>query len=472
MKRLRSCMALLCVILIMMLLLAVPVSANSAQSQWIGTTSTGAIVTDGNCPIIVENELLTFDIKEFPLQYYSEVDDFLDYSGKVMAEYSFYNPADYTVDATLVFPFGNVPDYGYIYDRETGEYIWNANTDNYEVTVNGEPVSKEIRHTFVLFDSKFELKKDMAKLHEGYMEDPFYTPELPVIKYTFLASNVDVETYDAATAAFILSADPMETKVFMENQSGGSDVENGVRLDTWVDLDEPFSVYIIGKSLKQLPEWKFYSNGACTDEISGKMNLISTETITFKDFALSKYDRNSGVLDYDWYNAVVSSLNYFEWSYGAIHSAEVDLDVSQRLMRWYQYNITMEPGERIVNTVTAPIYPSLDIGYEPPIFEYTYLLSPAQTWTTFGNLDIIINTPYYMIQSGLDGFERINSGYELHFTGLPEGELTFTLCSAENPSAPSYDKPLNGGIIVGITLVAVIFIMAVIMVKRKTRLRG
>ena len=164
MKRLRSCMALLCMILIMMLLLAVPASANSAQSQWAGTTSTGAIVTDGNCPIVVENELLTFDIKEFPLQYYSEVDDFLDYSGKVTAEYSFYNPADYTVDATLVFPFGNVPDYGYIYDRETGEYIWNADTDNYEVTVNGEPVSKEIRHTLVSLDSKFELEKDMVKL--------------------------------------------------------------------------------------------------------------------------------------------------------------------------------------------------------------------------------------------------------------------------------------------------------------------
>ena len=178
------------------------------------------------------------------------------------------------------------------------------------------------------------------------------------------------------------------------------------------------------------------------------------------------------MLDYDWYNAVVRLLNYFEWSYGAIHSAEVDFDVSQRLMRWYQYNITMEPGERIVNTVTAPIYPSLDTGYEPPISEYTYLLSPAQTWTTFGNLDIIINTPYHMIQSSLDGFEQINSCYELHFTGLPEEELTFTRCSAQNPSAPRYDKPLNGGIIVGITLVAVIFIMAVIMVKRKTRLRG
>src|SRR5699024_11546665 len=122
-----------CYLLIIDFTLAVPASANSAQSQWAGTTSTGAIVKDWNCPIVVENELLTFDIKEFPLQYYSEVDDFLDYSGKVTAEYRFYNPADDIVDATLVFPFGNVPDYGYIYDRETSEYIWNGYTDKNEV---------------------------------------------------------------------------------------------------------------------------------------------------------------------------------------------------------------------------------------------------------------------------------------------------------------------------------------------------
>lgn len=468
MKRLRFCIALFSVMLLM-LHLAVPASANSAQSQWTGTTSTGAIVTDENCPIIVENELLTFDIKEFPLQYYSEISDFLEYSGKVTAEYSFYNPADYIVNATLVFPFGHVPDYGYVYDHETSEHIWNADTDKYGITVNGESIDKQIRHTLIPFDSEFELERDMAKLYESYMEDPFYTPELPVMKYTFLASDVDVETYDAATAAFVLSVDSMKTKVFMENQCGGSDVENGVRLDTWVNLDEPFSVYIMGEPLQQLPEWKFYNNGACTDEISGKMNLINTETISFKDFALSKYDINSGVLDYDWYNAVVSLLNYFEWSYGAIQSTEVDLDVSQRLMRWYQYDITMEPGEKIVNTVTAPMYPSFNIEYTPPIFEYTYLLSPARTWAAFGNLDIIVNTPYYMTQSGMDGFKRTDFGYECHLSGLPEGELTFTLCSKENPSAPSYNKLPSRGILFGVGVAAIIFITVVVIVKHKRK---
>ena len=41
-------------------LLAVPASANSAQTQWKGVDSAGTIVRDGGSPIIVEKELLTF----------------------------------------------------------------------------------------------------------------------------------------------------------------------------------------------------------------------------------------------------------------------------------------------------------------------------------------------------------------------------------------------------------------------------
>ena len=40
--------------------------ANSAQRHWSGTDSTGALVKDKNCPLVVDKELLTFDVREFP----------------------------------------------------------------------------------------------------------------------------------------------------------------------------------------------------------------------------------------------------------------------------------------------------------------------------------------------------------------------------------------------------------------------
>ena len=106
-------------------------------------------------------------------------------------------------------------------------------------------------------------------------------------------------------------------------------------------------------------------------------------------------------------------------------------------MRWYEYEITLEPGQRIVNSVTAPIYPSIDLDYDPDIYGYTYLLSPAKTWKSFGKLDIVVNTPYYITESSLDGFEKTETGYKANFDGLPNGELNFVLSTAENPEPES-----------------------------------
>lgn len=444
-----------------------PVLANSAQSHWVGTNATGAIVTDEVCPIIVEDELLTFDTQEFPQQYYENVQEYLEYEGKVTAEYKFYNPSDYTVDATLVFPFGSIPDYGYLQDQESGERILNADTEKYAVTVNGEVIEKTLRHTLMFYGAQFDLEEDLQKLHDGYMTDDFYDPDLPVTKYTYQASDVDVETYNAATAAFVLSANPERTKVYMEQQCGGATVKDGVRLDTWVELENPFSVYVIGEVPGGYRKWKFYENGACEKEIDGVMNLIDTEVITLRDFALSEYDEGTGILDYDWYNAIITSLKQFEWEYGAIHSTEVNMDIADQMMRWYQYDITMEPGERMINTVTAPIYPSIDSDYEPPVYEYTYLLSPAKSWQTFGNLDIIINSPYYMQESSPEGFSWNNPRYELHLTGLPEGELSFVLCEEKEAVAPKREFSYMG-IVIGGGVVLGIVAIGVVMKKRKS----
>lgn len=473
MKSIKRYISLSIVLLLMISLLVVPASANSAQSYWTGTDSTGAIITDEGCPIIVEHELLTFDIGQFPDQHYLEVSAYLAYSGSVTAEYTFYNPADYAVNATLVFPFGAIPDYGYIRDMETDEMVWYSDTEKYDITIGGETIDRTLRHTLLFGGAQFELEGDMAKLHDSYMDDPFYSPDMPVTRYTYMPSDVDVETYNAANAAFVLSADPTKTKVLMENQNGGRLLDDAVQLEGWVDLDEPFVVNVIGEPLEQMPDWKFYKNGACEDEIDGVMTLVNTEITTLKDFVLSEYNEDTDVLAHDWYNAIITSMNYFEWEYGAIQSSEVSFDVSDRLMRWYEYEITIGPGERIVNTVAAPIYPSIDSDYEPPVYEYTYLLSPAQTWAEFGTLDIVVNTPFYMTVSGPEGFEWTNPGYELHLDGLPDGELTFTLCTEQEPVVPSYNSyfPTEIILIGAAVLIAIIVAIVFACAAKKKRMK-
>ena len=460
MKYTRRFCSLGIVLLLMFSLLAVPASANSAQTQWEGVDSAGAIVRDGGSPIIVEKELLTFDIQEFPDNHYSDLDSYLAYSGKVTAEYTFFNPADYTVTATLLFPFGCEPMYA------TNEY-YGKDTEKYDILIDGQPVEKVMRYTLSSGFDQFELETDLALLHDDYVTDSFYTLDLPVTKYVFMPGGVDTETYGAADAGFDMVRDDPERRIYFVDQNGLHTQDDGdLRVHSGVENGEAITVYVIGQDYAEFPQWKFYQDGGVEDgeEIDGTMTLESREELSFRDLALSKWSADSGVSEIDWYNAIVAMLtgssdstgsNLHLWDFGS-------LDLSRYLMRWYEYEITVGPGERIVNTVTAPIYPDIDSRYEPPVFEYTYLLSPAQTWAEFGNLDIVVNTPYYMTQSGPEGFQYNNPGYELHLTGLPEGELTFTLCAEAEPKAPSavgyvYPEVLLIGAAVLVAIVVVVF---------------
>lgn len=122
---------------------------------------------------------------------------------------------------------------------------------------------------------------------------------------------------------------------------------------------------------------------------------------------------------------------------------------------------------------TAPIYPEINGSYNPAIYTYTYLLSPASTWASFGELEIIINTPFYITENSLDGFTKTETGYTLKRNGLPEGELEFVLCSSENPIkpiSPYFDTVwIVWGVIVAVVIGGGITILVIVKKKKKTK---
>ena len=139
-------------------------------------------------------------------------------------------------------------------------------------------------------------------------------------------------------------------------------------------------------------------------------------------------------MEADWYNVIVYLFNMGGKDNSAVLTdIYTTRDILWYLMRWYEYEITLKPGEKIVNTVEAPIYPSIDLSYEPGVYGYTYQLSPASTWAKFGELNIDINTPFYMTETNRKDFEKNKSGYSFKSDGLPEGELKFSLSEREKP---------------------------------------
>lgn len=414
--------------------------ANSAQTYFQGIAPSGAVVMGEQSPLIVERERLTFDLQEFPLEYYSNLEEYLAYMGRVTAEYTFHNPTDYDVTVKLAFPFGQTPDYGYRYNHEREQQVYAADGEKYDVTVDGVPIEKTVRHTLFYRGENFELEKDLPRLVDGYAEDAFWKFDTPVMKYTYTIDGIG-EEFDAARLGFQWNGDENKTKLLLVEQSGGDNFEEEISVTRWVKNGDTIELYVFGEPLEQEMEW-FSENGAEETPFDYTLTLEGTETMTFEEFAMAEYPEDSGILPSDWYNAMVENLRNCEWNFGVLGNFYDGIDISNSLLRWYEYEITIPAGGTIVNTVTAPMYPSMDLDCQPPIYQYTYLLSPAKTWAAFGRLDIVVNTPYYMTERGLEGFEKTERGYALSLDGPPEGELEFTLSGEERPKRA--DTPARG----------------------------
>ena len=473
--KIKSLIAL--VTLVMMLpMLIVPSSANSAQTQWSGKDEMGVMTTDGENPIIVEHETLTFninelrDINELPL-----IGEKTELDSSVTAEYTFYNPSNMEVTTKLAFPFGTV--YKNQYD---------SNSDKYTITVNGKEIEAEIRHTLChdTFYGNFDLENDLPRLIDDYEYDEFFNEDMTITKYTVELNGFDEKASWVHWSFEINPADYPNTIFYVPEKSiTRANPESGYLqiMGVAVFNGKTFDIYVLGED-NGIPDIDFYARSISMSkedqEIEGKATIKSKESIKFSNFIFEDYDEESGISKLDWYNANIHLYqnSYLEDRY--LYYGSINDGGNQKIMAWYYYDITIGAGERVVNSVTAPMIGGTNIAYDPPVHDYTYLLSPASTWKSFGTLDIIISTPYYMTYSNLDGFEKTEGGYELHLEGLPrekdkykitlsgivkeEGkykDLRFKLCEAEDPKSVTEVAPL---LVVIIVILAIVFLPLVI----------
>ncbi|MBQ6164118.1 MAG: hypothetical protein IJK23_06560 [Clostridia bacterium] len=454
----RRIITLISIICILFAVFCIPASANSVvYSYWRGLTHAGAMLTDGNCPIEVTHEKLTLNVPQFPAIEYGTVLQ-PEAESEMIAEYTLYNPTDEPVTARLVFPAGTRSDGKMeINSLLSGAHraVSYANTlygKAYGAFVNGAPVETKTRYTFGTALSDFNVRRDMRLLSDDPIADSFLSPDLPVTVCTYAASGLDPDEYP--TAALTPATDRV---ICMSRLAEGSVLHIRKKTASWRLYDEiEFSVTVIGGTEKDVVPI-LCVDGIPSKPASGKIELKSAEETTYAEFAQSmiEYSHVSDITQTDWYNVFTAFLaaRFPQGRFCTLADMTELFDLSP--IRWYDYEVTVGAGETVVNTVKAPLFPDVDSEYEPDIFKYTYLLSPAALWADFGTLEIEINTPYYLIKSNQKGFEKAENGYRLTRDGLPKGELKITLAEsadAKNPHAVFNveKKVIIGGFVLGI----------------------
>lgn len=407
--------------------------ANSGPSSWRGSNATGMAAIDENCPLEVKKEVLNFEINQFPRDHYSDrtAEELEKYNDRFTANYTFYNPKDYDVTATLAFPLGALPEY---VDIQTDF----SDSEKYNVTVNGTAVEKEIKFTRMKNIYDFDFSEELPKLVEGYMEDDFYHPDMAVTKYVIEPQVEFSPEMKNVDISFIWNSEKhSETKIIPVNFSGyGTKDGKTIEISGRMREKEKFILYVIGQPLDEMPHFEFYND---KEKIDCEVEITSSR-MTFSQLII-EHTANLNIYDSmtetEIYNITLTYLKQSEDFYNM--KGILDLNWwwpafnDGNIMAWFLYDITVPAGQTVENSVTALLWPGIELNYSPYKYEYTYLLSPAQGWAGFDEIEININTPYQILEINKEGFMKTETGYSYKGDGLPEGELVFTVSESENP---------------------------------------
>lgn len=386
--------------------------ANSVQRYFEGIDSSGAIVTMENCPVVVDKEDLDFYI------YYqgkSNSQGQYEQFGSVCATYTFRNPSENTINMDVVFPYG--------YKDEN-----KSDKDDCSVSVDGAQIAWRTRYTHIDYYS-FDIERDLSSLSDDFVQDSFFATTQKVYKYTYSVSD----TAQGLDLTFEYDRN-WARKVVCDFHSQREGNKQQIVMST---AGKPQLVfYVVGEDL---------DIAACDVTViggqkGGHLSLVSRQEQTFGDeLAYVNRPAGSDVLDIDWYNALANTFN-------SLHDRTVinplEFVISRypefSLFRWCQYTLSIAPGQTIVNSVTVPLFPARNERYIPAVYEFIYYLSPATTWAGFKDLTVNIHTDGYLLNYAKKGFAKTDGGYTYHSDKLPDGELTFKICSEETQKSRNF----------------------------------
>jgi hypothetical protein len=439
-------------------------SASSASIYLSEDNIIGSVVLSDNCPIEVEEANLTFNIPQLPgRSFLYDEQAYLNYNANVVAEYNLFNPTAQDETLWLAYPVDFNPSYCYkSFDETTGNYTYGDTTGNYNITVNGQQIEKTV--TFTYGSSNFDTK---VKRLNGAGHEHVNT-EANVTTYKYKVSAI---TDDALTAASGVEVVPDTSNLYYafaeitmprNNIFSSYDVSmrdyriNGenitIGLDTYVQNKEEFEITIFG-DLESAPQFTLYKNYGMT-EVKGSCEVIEQSQKTFAEFAI--YNKNiTNISDDNWVNLYAEMLenSYSEDSPFIIYNTYLSYYM---VNCWYVYSATIPAGGRVVNEVTAPLYPRMIESEKTCVCYYSF--SPAERWADFKKLNITVNTPYYLT-SGYPYLESTATDtYSVTVNDVTDLSIYLNVSTSKNNALTSEDYLVTA---LGVFVLSVLILLPV-----------
>ena len=407
--------------IIVILIMTLDISANSALMYYTGNKSGEVIYYgDEDIPIILDKEVLTFELPDVP-DYFRSTEDIENYDNRILVDYTFTNPSDEDIKMRLLFPIGNVP-YNYIAEDFTYDDL-----KDHGVYVNDQKIEAKVRYSFDIDPYTFSYD-DLANISDQPIKDDNYDIDQDSIvrKYTYRLKS---QGEDDLSAAFFTIPKSDDRLIYIDEINSTKDKGDKIEVGTFIDdQTKTVDVYVIGEPIEELT-WDFYDDLSQDKMIEGTSELLATKEIgtLWEVIQGIKHD----IDDIDHYNRWFTMMISGSQGLGVMMDV-LTLNDPRSMMRWYDYTLDIKAHKTVSNKISVPVYPDKDMSYDGDVYTYHYLLSPAEVWQNVRSLTIDIKTDKYMVFDE-DGYTKTDDGYTISYDHLKEGELRFSLCAISDP---------------------------------------
>lgn len=426
--------------------------ANSAQMERQTENGYFEFMAVNDPELTVESEVLTFD--------FSNGFDDSPTKGVVTAEYNIKNSG---ADKSVTMGFPLLSSVQSVNERQTA------------VTINGQTAEYKPYYAFgdnaqAIANASFEDVLTAINEIELIDEDRAVSVFSISLENRLNANNIRV-TFDVNYDV---------SRIFQSNFNGyankGRDNEgfSRIELSAFTQTGKSAAIYVFGETPKNFKVKATQGDNTTaeyeTDEV------IVQDTVTAKDFINSiKKDMDeseyrlasSKVLEY------IGSGQEMVFGIDEVYRAIFESECIALL----GYTVNLKSGGNVLR-VSYIIEGGYNAYYKPTVYNFKYISSPAKNWESFGSLTVNIITSGaqpYVIFSSL-AFEKMENNRYVYIGGVPDENISFSLCQSEEPVYDEGGKNVYKMIIIFVAVIALAAAGAVaatvVIIVRKKKLKG